>query len=112
MKKSLIIGAVMAAQSILSAGVASWYGKECEGNYTANGELFDSTKMTCASWHYPFGTILLVENINNGKKVIVRVNDRGPAKRLNREIDLARSAFEKIADPDLGLVNVTVTKIK
>lgn len=96
---------------LLSAiiGIASWYGSEHEGNLTASGEPFDPSAMTAASWHYPFGTLLEVTNNATGDAVVVRVNDRGPNKRLGRLIDLSAASFEKIADPDIGLVTVTVT---
>jgi rare lipoprotein A len=93
-------------------GIASWYGPELEGRPTANGEPFDPQAMTAASWHHPFGTMLVVTNPANGKAVIVRVNDRGPNKRLGRLIDLSLAAFSEIADPDLGLVRVEVQPIE
>jgi|DEB0MinimDraft_6_1074348.scaffolds.fasta_scaffold03071_12 rare lipoprotein A len=95
----------------LHANTASWYGKECEGNYTANMEVFDPWKYTCASWHYPFNTMLKVTNTANGKYIVVRVNDRGPNKRLNRAIDLSMIAFKQIADLETGLINVRIEKL-
>ena len=93
-------------------GLASWYGSgdPSEGlNYfTASLEPFDPTEKTCASWYYPFGTILKVTNVKTNKSVFVRVNDRGPAKRLNRAIDLTKAAFSKIADLEKGLAEVSV----
>ncbi len=97
----------------ISRGTASWYSEKDPGinRHTANGEVFDDTKMTCASWHFPFGTLLEVKNTSNGKSVVCRVNDRGPARRLNRVIDLTKAAFRKIADPRRGLVKVTVQPV-
>lgn len=70
-------------------GIASYYGNgEKLNKYTANGEVFDPTQMTCATYNYPFNTWLKVTNLTNGKEIIVRVNDRGPNKRLGRVIDL------------------------
>jgi rare lipoprotein A len=94
-------------------GIASWYSKADPGInlHTANGEVFDDRKMTCASYQYPFGTLLKVTNLANGKSVVCRVNDRGPNKRLGRLIDLTLSAFRRIAEPRLGLVRVSVMKI-
>ena len=72
-------------------------------------EKFDHNKMTCAMWGVPFNTMIEVTNLSNGKKTIVRVNDRGPAKRLcqkGRVIDLTRAAFRQIEDLDKGLTNV------
>jgi rare lipoprotein A len=94
-------------------GIASWYSQSDPfiNLRTANGEIFDDTKMTCASWHYPFGTRLKITNPDNGKSVICIVNDRGPAKRLNRLIDLSKGAFRKIANTKKGLIRVRVTKL-
>ena len=93
----------------VKVGTASWYGGgEKLNKYTASGEEFDPNKLTCASWDYPFGTKLLVTNLENGKSVVVRVNDRGPAKRLKRIIDLSREAFRRIADLKKGLIKVKI----
>ena len=60
-------------------GTASWYSETDPGINlrTANNEIFDDSKLTCASWYFPFGTYLKVENEANGESVICRVNDRG-----------------------------------
>jgi len=91
-------------------GKASWYSQNDPGILltTANMEQFDDSQLTCAMWDMPFNTILKVTNLENGKSVIVRVNDRGPAKRLNRAIDLTKQAFSMIADLDNGLADVSV----
>ena len=91
-------------------GIASWY-SETDKNiqkHTASGEVFDDEAMTCASWDYPFGKKLLVINLLNAKWVVCRVNDRGPAKRLRREIDLTKAAFRKVANSDRGLIVAAV----
>ncbi|MBU0571362.1 MAG: septal ring lytic transglycosylase RlpA family protein [Candidatus Omnitrophica bacterium] len=94
-------------------GVASWYAEFSPGirETTANMETFDHNAMTCAIWDFPFDTFLEVTNLGNGEKVRVRVNDRGPAKRLCRKgrvIDLTMASFKKIADLAEGLVDVEV----
>jgi len=94
-------------------GEASWYAEFSPGilKTTANMEIFDHDKMTCAMWDVPFNTMLKVTNLQNNKKIIVRVNDRGPAKRLyskGRIIDLTKAAFAQIADLDKGLTKVRV----
>jgi rare lipoprotein A len=94
-------------------GFASWYAEFSPGinRTTANMEIFDHDKMTCAMWKVPFGSMVKVTNLENGKKIIVRVNDRGPAKRYYRSgriIDLTKSAFEKIAPREKGLVRVQI----
>jgi rare lipoprotein A len=98
------------SSSVVIKGKASWYSQNDPGILltTANMERFDDSLLTCAVWDLPFNTILKVTNAENGKFVLVRVNDRGPAKRLNRAIDLTRQAFSKIADLDKGLIDVSV----
>ena len=123
-KKSFILSGVVSiialavlillpADSTAGEGaIASWYGgSEKLNKYTANGEIFNAKSLTCASWYYPFNTCLKVVNIANGKSVIVRVNDRGPNKRLGRAIDLTRIAFARIADTKDGLALVRIEKI-
>ncbi len=95
-------------------GIASWY-SETDRNineWTASGEKFNDRDSTCASWDFPFGEKLLVINTLNGKWVVCRVNDRGPSKRLRREIDLTKAAFKKIASTDRGLTIVAVLPVK
>ncbi len=101
----------------LMTGEASWYAEFSPGirPTTANMEIFDHDQLTCAIWDLPFNTVLLVTNKENGKTVEVRVNDRGPAKRLCKEgrvIDLTKGAFEKIADLKKGLIDVKVEVLK
>ena len=92
--------------------IASWYGGgEKLNKHTASGEVFNSRALTCASWDYHFGTRLKVTNAKNNKTVIVRVNDRGPNKRLGRAIDLTKRAFSKIADTKQGLVIVRIERV-
>ncbi len=76
-------------------GVASWYGKKFHGRKTANGEFYNMHDYTAAHPKYPFGTILRVTNLENGKDVIVRVNDRGPFRR-GRKLDLSFAAAQEI----------------
>ena len=96
--------------SLIIKGTASWYSQDDPGILltTANMERFDDSQLTCAIWDMPFNSILKVTNLKNNKSVIVRVNDRGPAKGLNRAIDLTKAAFSKIADLEKGLADVSV----
>jgi|GEM_PF-3024506 rare lipoprotein A len=87
-------------------GLASFYGKEFNGKTTANGDVFNSRYYTCAHRTLPFGTLIQIENPRNGKKVIVKVNDRGPFVG-ERVIDLSREAARK-----LGLIQHGVSDIK
>ena len=79
-------------------GLASWYGKGdgYHGKKTANGERFDRNKLTAAHYSLPFGTEVRVTNKKNGKKVVVRINDRYPIETLRkgRIIDLSYKAAQ------------------
>ena len=72
-------------------GVASVYATDLVGHRTANGDRLDSTHLTAAHLHLPFGTMLEVVNRSNGRKAVVRVNDRGPYRR-HFLIDLSPAA--------------------
>lgn len=88
-------------------GIASWYGTKFHGKRTSNGESYDMYAMTAAHKNLPLPTYVKVTNLNNGKYVIVRVNDRGPFHE-NRIIDLSYSAAIKldIVKNGTGLVEV------
>lgn len=90
-----------------SYGIASWYGNEA-GERTASGERFDKRRPACASWMYPLGSRVRVTNLLNGRSVVCRVNDRGPAWGLGRTVDLTEGAFAKIARLERGLAPVRV----
>jgi len=77
------------------SGVASYYADEFNGRLTANGEVFDMYQMTAAHRTLPFNTVVKVYNMDNGRTVTVRINDRGPFKD-NRVIDLSLGAARKI----------------
>ncbi|MBD3315706.1 MAG: septal ring lytic transglycosylase RlpA family protein [Chitinivibrionales bacterium] len=79
----------------MTTGVASYYGPGFHGRQTANGERFDQYAATAAHRTLPFGTRVRVTNLNNGKSVVVRINDRGPFKR-GRIIDLSVGAARQI----------------
>jgi rare lipoprotein A len=92
-------------------GKASWYGHE-SGNRTANGEKWNPHGMTAATWFYPFNTKLRVTCLRNGKCVTVRVNDRGPARRLGRIIDLSEGAARQLGMLDHGVSLVKIDVIR
>lgn len=87
-------------------GAASWYGPHFHGRPTANGERFDSAQLTAAHKTLPFNTKVRVTNEENGKSVIVRINDRGPYAG-KRVIDLSQGAAERI-----GLLSRGVGTVK
>jgi rare lipoprotein A len=76
-------------------GIASWYGREFHGKKTASGEKFDMNEMTAAHKTLPLGSIAVVKNLDNGKSVRVRINDRGPYKG-KRILDLSYAAAKKL----------------
>jgi rare lipoprotein A len=75
---------------------------------TANGEVFDMNALTCAHRTLPFGTIVEVTNLDNGNRVTVRVNDRGPYVG-GRIIDLTRRAARELDMIDSGIAEVMLT---
>jgi rare lipoprotein A len=86
-------------------GIASWYGGKFQGRKTANGEIFDTNKLTAAHKTLDFGTIVRVRNLENGEEVEVRINDRGPFVE-GRVIDLSRAAAEEISMVATGVAPV------
>ncbi|HVR98807.1 MAG TPA: septal ring lytic transglycosylase RlpA family protein [Thermoanaerobaculia bacterium] len=91
----------------LERGIASWYGPQFHGRRTASGERYDMHDLTAAHPTLPFGTRLEVRNVQNGRSVVVRVNDRGPfAKR--RVIDLSYAAAEAIGVVRPGTASVEI----
>ncbi len=92
-------------------GYASWYGREFHGKSTASGEKFDMNRLTAAHKTLPFGTIIEVKNLENGKTVRLKVNDRGPY-RGNRIIDLSYGAAKEIGMVKKGQVKVGIKVIK
>lgn len=92
--KNMLIGAVMVLSTTMIPSQASFYADKFVGRKTASGQVYTHSKMTCATNVYPLGTILKVTNLDNGKYVIVRVNDRISPKYRHR-VDLSRGAFIK-----------------
>jgi len=89
-------------------GKASFYGGKHHGGPTASGERFDKNAMTAANRDLRFDTIVRVTNLNNGKQVTVRINDRGPFGQRERIIDLSEAAARKLDMIRAGVVPVTV----
>ncbi|MBD3185042.1 septal ring lytic transglycosylase RlpA family protein [Candidatus Poribacteria bacterium] len=86
-------------------GKASWYGLKYHGRMCASGEIYDMYKLTAAHRYLPFNTYIRVTNLQNGKKVTVRINDRGPFIR-GRVIDLSYAAAQKIDIVECGTADV------
>nr|WP_300308019.1 septal ring lytic transglycosylase RlpA family protein [Halomonas sp.] len=91
-------------------GTASWYGNKFHGYATSNGEIYDMYKMSAAHKTLPLPTYAQVTNLDNGRSVIVRVNDRGPFHD-DREIDLSYAAASRLDILDHGTGRVRVTAI-
>jgi rare lipoprotein A len=87
-------------------GVASWYGNEFHGRPTSSGEIFDTNDLTAAHRALPFGTYVMVSNLENDRSVVVRINDRGPFVR-GRIIDLSYAAARA-----LGLVGPGTARVR
>jgi rare lipoprotein A len=83
------------ARPFVQRGIGSWYGKKFHGQKTSSGELYDMYKMTAAHPTLPIPSYARVTNLNNGKQVIVRINDRGPF-HSSRIIDLSYTAALKL----------------
>ena len=95
------------SKGYVEKGIASWYGTKFHGKRTSNGETYDMYAMTAAHKNLPLPTYVKVTNLNNGRQVIVKVNDRGPFHE-NRIIDLSYAAALKldIVRSGTGLVEV------
>ena len=87
-------------------GTASYYAEKFNGRQTANGEIYDSKKLTAACNTLPLGTWIRVTNLSNNKSVVVKTNDR-LHPRMTRVVDLSRAAAEK-----LGYISKGLTKVK
>jgi len=93
------------------SGKASYYAMKYQFRTTASGERYNHFSSTAAHRTLPFGTKVRVTNIANNKSVVVKVNDRGPFVE-GRIIDLSRSAFDEIADLDVGVISVTTEIVR
>lgn len=91
-------------------GIASWYGPGFHGKQAANGETYDMHSMTAAHRHLPFDTVVEVRNLDNDRRVIVRINDRGPFVR-GRIIDLSYAAARQLEMVGPGTARVEIRVI-
>jgi rare lipoprotein A len=102
----LVTAAVLGAEPELG-GFASWYGGKFHGRLTSSGEVFDTNEMTAAHRTLPFGTMVKVTNLDNGRSAVVKINDRGPFVE-GRIIDLSRAAAEEIDMLGQGVARVSL----
>ena len=91
-------------------GIASWYGNKFHGRKTSNGEIYSMYEMTAAHKSLPIPSYVKVTNLDNGRTVVVRVNDRGPFHG-SRIIDLSYAAAKKLDYSNKGTANVEVVAI-
>lgn len=101
---------LLSAHGFVEEGVASWYGRDFHGKKTANGEIYDMYALTAAHKLLPFNTNVKVTNLNNGRNVVVRVNDRGPFVG-DRIIDLTNTAADRIGMLGPGTARVRVETV-
>jgi rare lipoprotein A len=95
----------------IQTGVASWYGEEFHGKPTSNKELYNMYDMTAAHKTLPFNSYVMVTNLNNGKSVTVRINDRGPFVK-NRIIDLSYAAAKMLDMIEPGTAPVRIEVLR
>jgi len=114
----LLIAYPSEATSEHTTGWASWYGSEaCRVNPdprcpTASGEPFDPSQLTAAMWGAPFGSQWRIcSQAQPTRCTVVRITDRGPAKRLHRIIDLSQRAFQALAPLSAGVIRVSLTRL-
>ena len=96
-------------------GLASYYARALDGNITASGSRFDNDALVAAHPTYPFGTMVRVTNLRNGRVVKLRIVDRGPAPGVRKEgviIDVSRAAAAKLGFLERGRTRVRVEVLK
>ena len=91
-------------------GIASWYGKDFHGKRTANGEIYNMNSLSAAHKTLPLPVLVRVINLENGRSLVVRVNDRGPFAQ-NRIIDLSKRSAEILGFAKKGVARVRVTYV-
>ena len=97
-----------AEPTMMETGLASWYGPKFHGRRTASGEVFNQEKFTAAHRTLPWGSRVKVTNLDNGKSVDVRINDRGPFGK-GRIIDVSRAAARAL---DIVIRGITTVRIE
>jgi len=102
--------AAVSAGSFRTVGRASWYGPLFDGNPTANGETFDMNALSAAHRTLPLGSRALVRNLDNGREVVVKINDRDPYIQ-GRDIDLSYGAARELRMVPNGLARVEITPL-
>jgi rare lipoprotein A len=101
---------IPSAQGFQETGIASWYGPNFHGRKTSNGETYNMHGTTAAHKTLPMNTFLLVKNLENGREMTVRVNDRGPFHK-GRVIDLTQTGATKLGFIGQGTAKVRITAL-
>ncbi len=103
----ILVGCVTSrgARGYYQVGEASWYGRPYHGRLTASGERYNMRRVSAAHPTLPFGTRVRVTNLETGRSVIVRINDRGPFKK-GRIIDLSYGAAKRLGIVEQGIATV------
>lgn len=117
--RKFLIGLILCSFAFIGAstataqtmrGKASYYAGKFHGRRTSSGEIFHKDSMTCAHRTLPFGTMLRVRNVSNGREVVVRVTDRGPFA-AGRIVDLSLGAARQLGMVAAGVTGVEVEVI-
>jgi rare lipoprotein A len=98
------------AKGFVQTGIASWYGRKFHGRKTSNGEIYNMYSMTAAHKTLPMNTWVSVHNLKNNRKIVVRINDRGPFV-YGRIIDLSYAGAKRIGITGSGTTKVRVTAL-
>jgi rare lipoprotein A len=101
---------IPSAEGFQETGLASWYGGYFHGRKTSNGETYDMYDATAAHKTLPMNTYLLVKNLENGREITVRVNDRGPFHQ-GRIIDMSKTGASKLGFIEQGTAKVRITAL-
>ncbi|RPE13652.1 septal ring lytic transglycosylase RlpA family protein [Chitinophaga lutea] len=104
---TLLLFMTSCARKVTESGKASYYADKFQGRRTANGEIFRQQRMTAAHRTLQFGAKVKVKNLDNGRTIKVRINDRGPFV-AGRIIDLSRKAAKKLGMTQAGVANVQI----
>jgi rare lipoprotein A len=108
--------APLAQGPVIESGLASWYGEQFHGRQTANQEIFDMNGISAAHRTMKLGSIIDVVNLDNGRAIRVRVNDRGPYTKTKdgdfaRILDLSKAAAIELGYLDKGLANILIRSV-
>jgi rare lipoprotein A len=104
-----MINLLMVFLALNTSHKVSFYSDPFHGRKTANGEVYDKNKLTCAALsNYKFKDKLRVTNLRNNKSVVVVVNDRGKFAKYGRTLDLSEAAFKKIGNLKKGVLTVKI----